>query len=73
MLQLLIVPISEIKSCGKVPSFYMKIMNGRSLQSCSLTQSIKKAHFYFGQTELIKVGQGESSPSSPLGYAPGMW
>ena len=67
MLQLLIVPLSGIKGFGVVPSFYIKIMKRRTLQSCNLTKSIKKGHFfYFRQTGLIQVEQGESTPIFPL-------
>ena len=68
ILQLLISPFSEIKSCGAVPTFYIKIIKRRTNQSCSLNQSIKKEHFfYFRPTELIQVGQ---SPLPPPPHPP---
>lgn len=66
VLQLLISPLSEIKSCGAVRTFYIKIIKRRTNQFCSLNQSIKKEHFfYFRQTELIQVGQSPPPPPPP--------
>ena len=55
---LLIVPFSEIESCGVIPSFYITMRKPKTFQGCSLMYSIKKSHvFCFGQTGLILVGQ----------------
>ena len=40
MLRLLIVPLSGIKSCNAVPSFYIKMLKQKTLQSCMLKHSI---------------------------------
>ena len=81
---LLIVPFSEIESCGVIPSFYITMRKPKTFQGYSLMYSIKKSHvFCFGQTGLILVGQlsriggmggGGGVPTTPppcFGYAPG--
>ena len=52
------MPHSEIRSCGVVPSFYIKQMKPRTLLACSLIRHV----FCFDQAELIELGQGESFP-----------
>ena len=67
------MPFYEIKSCGMVPSFYIKKMKLRILQACSLKHSINRYVFCFGKNGLIQVGQrGVLSLLPILGYAPVM-
>lgn len=55
----------EIKSCEKLPSFYIKIMKRKSLQACTLNKSIKKeASFLFWADRAGRAG------GSPLPYPP---
>ena len=62
MIALLIVPPSEIRSCGVVPSYYIKMMKRRILQVSRLKHSIKKGMFsILGKLNLFKLGHGESS------------
>ena len=42
----IIVPVSEIKSYGRIPSFYSKIVNQRTLHAVSLEYSIKSDMFF---------------------------
>ena len=42
IVELLIVPLSEVKSYVVVLSFYIKMMKRRTLQACSLKHDIKK-------------------------------
>ena len=68
----LIVSLSEVKSFFAVLTFYIKMMQRRTLQACSLKHSIKKACFSVqGKIEIILVGQGGSPTPArpPLGYA----
>ena len=69
----LILPLSEDKSFFAILPFYIKMMQRRTLQACSLKHSIKKTCFSVqGKIEIILVGQGGSPPPPlpPLGYAP---
>ena len=64
------MPLSEIKCCGAVPSFYIKMMKRRTLQACSLKHSIQKDMFcVLGKMNLFRSGKGKSSPPPLLGYA----
>ena len=58
ILWLLNVPFFEIKRCGVVLSFCIKIMKWRTLQTCSIKQSIKKSMFsvWANRTQLIWTG-----------------
>ena len=72
MLPLLIVSLSEFKSCGVVPFLYIKIIKQRTLQAFTLKHSIKKRacfHFWVNWTCLRRAGRSHL-PSSRLGYAP---
>ena len=61
----LIVPLSEVKSFFVVLSFYIKMMQRRTLRTCSLKHSIKKACFSVqGKIEFILVGRGGVLPPS---------
>ena len=71
-LDLVVVPLSEIKSYVVVLSFYIKMMKRRTLQACSLRHNIKKGMFSVqGKLGLFDSGRGRVLPSPlPLGYAP---
>ena len=52
----IIVPVSEIKSYGRVPSFYSKIVNQRTLHAVSLEYSIKSDVFFaLRKLNLVKL------------------
>ena len=62
-----IVPFSEIKSTRVLPSFYIKMMNRRTLQACILKHSIKNGMFsVLGKLNLFKSGRGASPPRPKL-------
>ena len=64
---LLTIPFYEIKSCGVVPSSYIKLKR-RILQACSFKYSIKKCIFPVVD-EVILVASGSPLPSSFLRWA----
>ena len=58
ILGLLIAPLSKIKSCGVVPSFYIKMMKWETFQTCSFKYSIKEGMFsVLGKLNLFKSGR----------------
>ena len=66
MFRLLIVPLSEIKSCGVGPSFHKKTMKRRTLQACNLKHSIKKTCFLFWSNFTYLIRAEENPPPPPL-------
>ena len=64
------LPLSEIKSCGMVPSFYITLIKRRIVQVCSLMHSIQKSMFsVLGKINLIRSCRGGSPAPSPIPLA----